>query len=150
MAGLVSSTCNKCDAPIEWAITPRGKSIPLDPEEDIFGTVAVDSFSGPEPTCRFLRPGQEPRDHETLRVKHFDTCGKPRPPPAPPQEPVILGPAYYEDKVDAEKLAWLSGLTDAQFLYAFIAYAPNPSQYLVARNLRLVEIAQQLEKRDGS
>lgn len=147
MAGApVSSTCNQCDAPIEWALTPKGKWIPLDPEEDIFGTVAVNSF-GPEPTCRFLQPGQEPWDTESLRVKHFDTCGKPRPQVPEPQPPVDLGPAYTEDKVDAEKLAWLNGLTDAQFLYAFIAYAPTPSAYLVARNLRLVEIARKLEAR---
>lgn len=140
------STCNKCDAEIIWARTPRGKMIPLDPEEDIFGTVAVNNFES-EPIARFLRPGQEPAGHEALHVKHFDTCDPDHKRPKPvrvPTPPIVWGAAYTEDKVEADKVAWLNGLSDDEFLAAFIAYSPTPSRYLTARNLRLIELMRKL------
>jgi hypothetical protein len=60
MGAVSRSTCKWCDAPIVWATTLSGKSIPLDPKVYVVG-VTVEGHPG---VVDFVRG----------RESHFATC----------------------------------------------------------------------------
>jgi hypothetical protein len=94
------SSCRECDRPIRWAITERGKRMPLDPEpttDPVTGTAAVHQMDG-DLHVRILgknSPGLF--DGEWRMVPHFGTCParkghRPAVPPPPPAQPALVYP----------------------------------------------------------
>lgn len=78
------AACRTCGAPIEWARTENGKSIPLDPDDVEGGNLAVVGRDGGGPhVVRYV--GTDVGN----RVTHFATCEhaaqhrRPRVAPAP-------------------------------------------------------------------
>lgn len=59
----MSATCGSCGAPLEWAKTLRGRSIPVDPE-----TVESGNLRVVDGIAYFGSPGSGDR------VSHFATC----------------------------------------------------------------------------
>lgn len=63
--------CRSCRAPIEWAITEKGKRIPLDvaaaPSSD--GNIVVSETPGPQANLAIVVPVGEGD-----RISHFATC----------------------------------------------------------------------------
>ena len=57
------SRCRSCEAPIEWALTPKGARIPLDVGIRSDGNIVVD-----DGVARVVPAG------EGDRVSHFATC----------------------------------------------------------------------------
>lgn len=62
----LTSTCRSCGAPIIWAHTPNGKSMPLDAEPDPTGNIVLD-----DGTAR-VEPNQTLTG--TRHTSHFATC----------------------------------------------------------------------------
>lgn len=60
----MADRCRSCDAPIEWAYTPKGSRIPLDPGSHPDGNINV----GPDGIARVVGPGNG------VRISHFATC----------------------------------------------------------------------------
>lgn len=73
--------CNRCKAPIMWARTvagengPGGKAIPIDPDPNPAGNVAVRPQRRGELLARVLTKGED-HDHQTevRAMPHFATC----------------------------------------------------------------------------
>lgn len=65
--------CRSCKAPIIWALTPRGKRIPLEPNPN--GNIVLDRipFTG-DLGATFLHPGQTVDEDHIRYVAHFATC----------------------------------------------------------------------------
>lgn len=64
----MTATCRTCGAPIVWARTRRGMSIPLDPIAVSGGNIeVVDEGAGP--VAVYVDADEEPR-----HVSHFATC----------------------------------------------------------------------------
>lgn len=65
------TTCRSCQAPIRWALTSKGRRIPLDPTPSPAGNLAFDLTE--EEGASFVRVvpvGSRP----TLYTSHFATC----------------------------------------------------------------------------
>jgi hypothetical protein len=60
----MSSHCRSCGAEIEWAVTPKGRRIPLDPGTRDDGNIQVDAWG----TAWVVGAWQGDR------VSHFATC----------------------------------------------------------------------------
>lgn len=70
---MTTSQCRSCDAPIVWARTVNGKSMPVDPEPTEGGNVELI----PEPTGSAVRAivhGQPPLGAPPLHMPHHATC----------------------------------------------------------------------------
>jgi hypothetical protein len=65
---ITTAKCKSCDAPIMWAPTENGKSIPLDPAPVEGGNVQIDA----DGTAHVL--GSAPLDAQPLHISHFATC----------------------------------------------------------------------------
>lgn len=64
------SACRSCGAPLRWAVTAKGRRLPLDPEPAATGNVVVDATGA----ARVLSP-LEPRPADVpLYLSHFATC----------------------------------------------------------------------------
>lgn len=66
--------CRGCGSAMRWAVTDRGKGIPLDPEPVDIGNLVLDGEEGDgRPRVRYVRKGEDtgilPR-----YVAHFVTC----------------------------------------------------------------------------
>lgn len=66
--------CQWCPALIITAATERAKTMPLDPEPNPDGNVAVHADAMGNLHCRVLRKGEEPLDYETRYMPHWATC----------------------------------------------------------------------------
>jgi hypothetical protein len=61
--------CKSCGAPIVWAVSSKGRALPLDPEPSPKGNLSLDS--GTPPKARVVQPhGLE----GPLYTSHFATC----------------------------------------------------------------------------
>jgi hypothetical protein len=59
----VAELCKTCGAPIDWAITEKGRRIPLDVDSHPKANVIVD-----DGIARIVEPG------DGVRISHFATC----------------------------------------------------------------------------
>ncbi len=72
--------CRTCGAPMEWAITARGKPIPLDPEPvengniEKTGEFALTRFGDEAPVVRYVDDEQPDLFEQDRFVTHFATC----------------------------------------------------------------------------
>ena len=66
----MTDVCRSCKAPILWAKTENGRLIPLDPEPDAAGNVALVDGVAVVLTARVL----ERIRGATLHRSHFATC----------------------------------------------------------------------------
>lgn len=70
------SRCRSCDAPLLWALTERGRRMPLDPEpyagDDPRGLFVLRHRDRPVPTALAATPDAFPG--ERLYRSHFATC----------------------------------------------------------------------------
>lgn len=69
MTTATTTKCKSCGAPIRWAKTPSGSSVPLDAEPVASGNVALRS----DGIAIYLKAG-EPRPAGATFVSHFATC----------------------------------------------------------------------------
>lgn len=80
----MSAHCSSCSAAIEWAVTEKGKRMPVDAEPVEGGTILLQHFHVGEPPVAHVTTADE-RDElavqarnrgDTLRlfVSHFATC----------------------------------------------------------------------------
>ena len=77
--------CDKCHAPVLWALTPLNKRMPLNPAPDPGGNVAAYRDGTGRLRCRVLRKDEQPAGYERRYMPHFATCpacAKERPQPA--------------------------------------------------------------------
>lgn len=64
------SNCNGCRAPVVWAVTPAGKSMPVDPDPTDNGNLVLTLGTPPR-----VRPPELTDDPDGPRwVSHFATC----------------------------------------------------------------------------
>lgn len=67
------STCNSCHKPIKWALTEKGKRMPVDHEPSFDGNLV---FTGKtvkgSPVVHYLRKGET--THQQRFKSHFATC----------------------------------------------------------------------------
>lgn len=64
--------CKSCGAPITWAISAKGKAIPIDPSPVKSGNlVLIVEDPRNAPTARYARDEEGPR-----YVSHFATCAQ--------------------------------------------------------------------------
>lgn len=91
------ATCDRCGAPITWALTEHGRRICLDIDPHPNGNVvvaSVDRYS--VSTVHVLDKHEYPVDPRQRLLAHIVTCGgKPRPPvtalpPPPPFQDVLV------------------------------------------------------------
>lgn len=69
------TTCKWCPAPITWALTAKGHRMPLNPDVDPSGNVAVTEPQGNAPRrARVLRAGETALEGEWLTTSHHSTC----------------------------------------------------------------------------
>jgi hypothetical protein len=78
-------TCRGCGGPIRWTRTENNRAMPIDPDPDPDGNVAV--LHTPEGfRSRVLRRGEDPLPGEAVHQSHFATCpvrAPQNPPPVP-------------------------------------------------------------------
>lgn len=69
---MTAGTCRSCAAPIWWAITPKGRGMPLDPP----GTHPEPNLAAWRDAAGILRASTTPPDGLTVTVttSHFATC----------------------------------------------------------------------------
>lgn len=73
----MTATCVSCGAPILWAVTDKGKRIPLDLEPVPLGNVAVSADSGfpsAPPMAKVWGNRHEWPPRKPRYVSHFSTC----------------------------------------------------------------------------
>jgi hypothetical protein len=73
-----SATCKHCDRPVIWAVSSRGRNIPLDPNPRATGIYVLEA-TGTDERGRVvfrtrLASGADPLDKRY--ACHFDTCPK--------------------------------------------------------------------------
>jgi hypothetical protein len=67
-----NGTCGTCRAPVVWASTVSGSTMPIDPGIDAAGNVAV--TPGNPPRVRYLKTSEEPGAAEYPMLPHWATC----------------------------------------------------------------------------
>lgn len=67
----MATTCRSCGAPIRWALTEKGKRMPLNVPADPAGTVIITGTNGTEYTCAVVRTNAVPGERWT---SHYATC----------------------------------------------------------------------------
>lgn len=66
--------CRSCGADVLWAVTSRGKPIPIDPEPRPDGNIVVDPVERGRPRSCHYATKLERAELTSLRVAHFVTC----------------------------------------------------------------------------
>lgn len=68
--------CRGCQAPMTWALTDRGKGIPLDPDPVPDGNLvqAGENADDGRMIVRYLAKGEEPEPGVARYKTHFATC----------------------------------------------------------------------------
>lgn len=67
-------TCRGCGAEMRWALTDKGRGIPLDPEPVETGNlVLADEAADGRPIVRYVRKGED-TGIQPRYVSHFVTC----------------------------------------------------------------------------
>lgn len=66
--------CKSCRAPIQWAVTSRGKQMPVDAGTAPDGNAAVRKLPGGALGVRHLRADSPLADGERRTVSHYVTC----------------------------------------------------------------------------
>ena len=79
MTGQQPATCRSCDAPIIFVVVANNAGrkparMPLNPDPDPSGNVAVMVTASGTRAGRVLGKGQQPAPYETLYMSHFATC----------------------------------------------------------------------------
>lgn len=69
----IPKACGSCGAPIFWAQTESGRSMPVDATPVLDGNVVLYDHGG-SIRARVLKKGEEPRPGEKRRTSHFQTC----------------------------------------------------------------------------
>lgn len=85
---MTATTCKRCGQRVNWAITRKGKRMPVDPQPDPEGNLAVHRDGKGEFRARVLVDGEEPAGYERRCMPHFATC----PPPGLHAQPVHAAP----------------------------------------------------------
>lgn len=70
----LETTCGLCRGRVVWAVTARGRRIPLDPDPDQSGNQAVSRDVHGTVRTRQLGPCETADSHERLMLPHFPTC----------------------------------------------------------------------------
>ena len=65
-----TATCRSCQAPILWAKSASGSSVPLNADPVPAGNIALRS----DGIAIYLRKGEAPPAGAPLHVSHFATC----------------------------------------------------------------------------
>jgi hypothetical protein len=69
------ASCRSCDAPIIWASTVKGRSMPVDFEPHPDGNIVLHERRGRGPLAEVVAAGQDGLiPGEALRLSHFSTC----------------------------------------------------------------------------
>lgn len=68
------SRCRSCDAEIVWALTERGKRMPLDAEPVADGNLYLEPVARPGDDPYRVRAAREGDPAQHRRVSHFATC----------------------------------------------------------------------------
>lgn len=74
----MADTCRSCNAPILWAITPKGRRMPLDPEPTPEGNLRLTPIPDRTPLVGKPLTGEDleaaQASGEPLHTSHFATC----------------------------------------------------------------------------
>lgn len=75
MSDFVIEQCNSCRANVIWALTTRGKRMPVNAEPSPDGNIAIGPVTGRDglPVARVLNTTQQ-FGRKDLRTSHFATC----------------------------------------------------------------------------
>jgi hypothetical protein len=73
MAGFMLEPCGTCYRLIIWAVTTRGKDMPVNPDPVPGGNIALDERPGVAPLARVLTVTQQ-FGRTNLRTSHFVDC----------------------------------------------------------------------------
>lgn len=73
MSDYITEPCRSCGAPVIWAETERGRSMPVDAQRSRKGNIALRLRADVRPLARVLRPDQC-FGRIDLRTSHFATC----------------------------------------------------------------------------
>lgn len=73
MTGEVLGRCRSCPQQIRWAITAKGKRIPLDPDPFDDGNVTLELVAGVWHATVHGDPASIPADAKRF-ISHFATC----------------------------------------------------------------------------
>jgi len=72
----MADTCKSCNAPIVWAITPKGKRAPIDAEPSDKGNIRIQTDAA-APIAHYLSEielAAARASGERLHLSHFVTC----------------------------------------------------------------------------
>lgn len=73
MTTATQDRCRSCQAPVIWAVTERGKDMPVNAEPSVDGTIQLVEQAGRPPLARVLKVAD--RFGKTdLRRSHFADC----------------------------------------------------------------------------
>lgn len=71
----MTTDCRSCHAPILWAVTGKGSSMPVDPDPVPDGNLELlDTRPGMQPRVVVVDPQQPTLDERPRYVSHFVTC----------------------------------------------------------------------------
>lgn len=73
MADWVTEPCRSCAAPVIWAVTTRGKAMPVDAVTDADGNLVLEARVDGPPLARVL-PVAKRFGRRDLRMSHFVAC----------------------------------------------------------------------------
>jgi hypothetical protein len=73
MTKPVDDTCRSCNAPIIWAVTDRGRDMPVNAEPSADGSVQLVGREGQAPLAKVLKVADR-FGKTNLRRSHFADC----------------------------------------------------------------------------
>jgi len=69
-----TTACRSCGKPVVFAITDKGKEMPLDAEPSDDGTLKLYRFGSGEVRCSVVKPDHLRYGRKDLRKSHFASC----------------------------------------------------------------------------